>query len=463
MFEASTYMQRRRTLQQQFKSGLLFFLGNEESPMNYPANTFPFRQDSSFLYYWGLDVPGLAAIMDIDEDREMIFGNDLTVADIVWTGPQPSVTEKSEKTGVHMTAPLNELEVTIRKAVQQGRKVHFLPPYRAENVLKLERLMGIHSMAVADHASRQMTKAVVLQRSKKAKEEIDEIESAIDITHAMQTMAMKLSKPGTYEREVAGAMEGLAISMGGEIAFPIIFSIHGETLHNHYHGNVMKAGNIVVNDSGAASAMHYAGDITRTFPVSGRFTERQKDIYRIVLHAQEKALQAIKLGIRFKDVHSAACRTLAGGLKELGLMKGDMEEAVKEGAHALFFQCGLGHMMGLDVHDMEDLGEEFIGYDDEVHRSEQFGLCYLRLAKALQPGFVLTVEPGIYFIPELIDAWKAEKRFNQFINYELVEQYKDFGGIRVEDDILVVEDGYRILGKRIPKTIDEVEEMSSRH
>jgi Xaa-Pro aminopeptidase len=461
MFPREIYVGRRETLRNSVKSGLLLFLGNEESPMNYPANQYTFRQDSSFLYYWGMDAPGLAAIVDIDGGTETMFGDDPTVADIVWTGPQPLLRDKAASVGVSRALPMTSLKEIVGEALGKGRTVHYLPPYRPENILKIERLLGIHPSYAKTYASVEFTGAVVEQRSIKAAEEIAEIEEAIDITSDMQTYAMKAARAGMVEREIAGAMHGIALARGGNLAFPIIFSIHGETLHNHYHGNVMKNGNIVVNDCGAESALHYAGDLTRTFPVSGKFTNRQKDLYRIVLDAQQKALDAIKPGVAHRDIHLLAARTLASGLKQLGLMKGDVHEAVDKGAHAMFFQCGLGHMMGLDVHDMEDLGEQHVGYDG-MQRSPQFGLCYLRLAKPLRPGFVITTEPGIYIIPELIDQWKAERKNEEFINYDVLERFRDFGGIRVEDDVLVTETGYRLLGKPVPKTVEDVEAACAR-
>lgn len=460
MFEAKTYIDRRSRLKKQVESGLILFPGHDESSMNYTDNTYPFRQDSSFLYFFGLDYPALAAVIDIDEDREVIYGDDLTVDQIVWMGPQPSINEKSQRIGVKECAPLKELEKKLRDCLRQGRQIHFLPQDRPENLLKIERLLGIHPRLVNTHASLKLTMAVVEQRTIKSEEEIREIEIALDTTYEMHTLAMRMSKPGMYEREVVGAMEGFALSRGVRQAYPIIFSIHGETLHNHYHGNMMKEGDIIVNDSGAESPLHYASDLTSTIPVSGKFTEKQKEIYNIVLRAQREANKFIKPGVKFKDVHLLACRTLASGLKDLSLMKGDINEAVQQGAHALFFQCGLGHMMGLDVHDMENLGEQYVGYDEETTRSSQFGLCYLRLAKAVQPGFVLTVEPGIYMIPELIDQWKAEKKLAQFINYDAVEKYRDFGGIRVEDNIVVTKSGIRVLGRKMPKTVEEVEAVA---
>jgi len=461
MFSADVYIERRKRLRTDVQSGLILFLGNEESPMNYADNQYPFRQDSSFLYFFGLDCPGLTAVIDVDQGAECMFGDDLTVDDIVWTGPQPALEEKCRKTGISETAGLDELPEVLNKAVKQGRKIHFLPQYRPENVLKIQQLLGIAPSAITGHVSEPLIRAVVAQRSIKSEQEISQIEAALDISYEMQTLAMKMSKPGVYERQVASAMEAVVLSRGSALSFPTIFSIHGETLHNHHYGNQMQAGDMAVNDSGAESPLHYASDITRTVPVSGKFSQRQKEIYAIVLNAQEKAIEAVKPGVEFRDIHLLACRALASGLKDLGLMKGDIEQAVQAGAHTLFFQCGLGHMLGLDVHDMEGLGEEYVGYADSIKRNPEFGFKSLRLAKALEPGFVITVEPGIYFIPELINRWKASQKNSQYINYESVEEYRDFGGIRIEDDVLVTETGHRVLGRKIPKTIDEVEDISS--
>lgn len=461
MFSKNIYIERRKRLRDQIGSGLILLLGNEESPMNYPDNPYPFRQDSCFLYFIGLDYPGLAAVIDVDEVKECVFGDDITVNDIIWMGPQPSLKEKCQKVGISETAPLNRLQEILKKAVEQNRRVHFLPQYRAENTLKIERLLGIHPSAIKDEVSETLIKAVAAQRSIKTEGEIAEIETALDISYEMQTLAMKMSKSGIYEREIVGAMEGLVLSRGSRLSFPTIFSVHGETLHNHYYGNQMKEGDIAVNDSGAESLLHYASDITRTIPVSGKFSQRQKEIYAIVLDAQEKAIEAVRPGVEFRNVHKLAYKTLGSGLKDLGLMKGVIEEAVDAGAVTLFFQCGLGHMMGLDTHDMEDIGEDYVGYTDTIKRNPEFGWRSLRLGKELEAGFVITVEPGLYFIPELIDRWKAEKKCSDFINYDMVEKYRDFGGIRIEDDVLVTENGHRVLGKKIPKTIDEVETMSS--
>jgi Xaa-Pro aminopeptidase len=461
MFPTNVYIERRRLLKEEVKSGLILFLGNEESPINFRDNQYPFRQDSSFLYFFGLSYPSLAAIINVDQDKEIVFGNDLTVDDIIWTGPKLALSERCKEAGVNETAGLDKLRDTLEKAVQENKKIHFLPQYRADNILKIERLLQIHPTAVHDNVSETLIKAVVAQRSVKSAEEIEEIEIALDVSYQMQTTAMKMSKPGMLEMEVVGAMEGIAISKGCRLAFPTIFSIHGETLHNHYYGNVMKQGDIAINDSGAESPLGYASDITRTIPIGGKFSQKQKEIYNIVLKAQEKAIEAIKPGIEFRHVHLLACQNLASGLKELGLMKGDVEEAVNANAHTLLFQCGVGHMLGLDVHDMEALGEDYVGYTDTIKRNLEFGWKSLRIGKALEAGFVLTVEPGIYFIPELIDRWMAQNKNSQYINYDMVKKYYEFGGIRIEDNVLVTENGCRILGKNIPKTISDVENISS--
>lgn len=459
MFHSETYKKRRKILKKKFSSGLLLFPGNDESPMNYPANVYPFRQDSSFLYYWGLDAPGLAAVIDVDNDREILFGNDLSVDDIVWMGPQPSVAERATQVGVTHSESIAKLEKRLHDAISGGRRIHFLPQYRGENVKKLATWLGIRPEFLNRYASPELRKAVIAQRSIKEEQEIVEIEKALDITREMHLQAMKWTKPGKFEREVSGQVEGIALSNAGRLSFPIIFSVHGETLHNEFHGNRMQAGDLVVHDAGAEAPSHYAGDITRSFPVSGTFSQKQRSIYELVLKTQLTAIEAIRPGFPYRDVHLLAAKVMATGLKELELMKGDVNEAVAEGAHALFFPHGLGHMMGLDVHDMEGLGEDWVGYDDEITRSDQFGLAYLRLGKRLKPGYVLTVEPGIYFIPALIDQWKAAKKFTDFIDYDRVETYKDFGGIRIEDDVLVTDNGHRVLGKPIPKTVEDVEEL----
>ncbi len=460
MFKTESYIQRRNQLKQQIGSGLLVFLGNNESPMNYPDNGYRFRQDSTYLYYWGLELPGLAAAIDLDEDKEIIFGNDFTLDDTIWMGPQPRIKDQAARVGVKTTAAFKELETTLAAAVEQGRKIHFLPQYRHDNIILLSSLLGVSPQQLNEQKSLEFAKAVIKQRSIKSDEEIAEIESVFDITYVMHTYAMKHARPGTVEHEIAGAMEGIALAGGGYIAYPVIFSIHGETLHNHHYGNTMQTGDIAVNDCGSASPGHYASDITRTIPVSGKFTEKQKEVYQIVLDAMEGGIAKMQPGVPFMEVHLHSASVLLEGLKSLGLVKGNLDAALAAGAQGLFFPHGVGHMMGLDVHDMENLGEDYVGYDDEIKRSSQFGLSGLRLGKRLKPGFVATVEPGIYFIPALIDRWQAENKLSDFINYDAVEKYRDFGGIRIEENVVVAENGHRILGKPIPKTITDVEAMA---
>jgi Xaa-Pro aminopeptidase len=425
--------------------------------MNYPANTYPFRQDSSFLYFFGLDTPGLAAVVDIDSGQDIIFGNDIDLEDVIWMGELPTIKERAALAGVRKTAPLAKLEETIASAKDQKRIIHYLPPYRADTVARLANLLDLPATEVKKNTSEELIKAVVALRATKSDEEIAEIEKALAVSHQMYISAMKMVRPGLYESDIVGAIEGIALARSGATAFPIILTINGQIFHNQYRGNRLLRGRLLVIDAGAASAMGYASDITRTIPVSGRFTTKQKDIYEIVLRGQLEAIASMKPGVKYLDIHLATARTMASGLKDLGLMKGDTDEAVAAGAHALFFPHGLGHMIGLDVHDMEALGENFVGYDETVARSPQFGLAYLRMARELWPGFVLTVEPGIYFIPPLIDTWKKSHKFSAFINYLKVDEYRDFTGIRIEDNVLITKEGSRVLGKPIPKKVKDIE------
>ena len=459
MFDKDIYSRRRRSLISAFKKGILLFPGNPEAAMNYPANTYHFRQDSTFLYFFGIDLPNLAAVIDIDEGEEILFGDDFGIDDIIWMGPQPSTTELAGMAGVVKTLPFASIRDWLQKVVRQGRTVHFLPPYRGETKIQLSEWLSIPVGQLKEKASVQLVREVVRLRSVKDEHEIREIEKAVEITREMHITAMRMARPGIYEYEIAGKLEGIPGIYKGNISFPIILSINGQTLHNHYHGNRLKEGRILVVDAGAETSMHYTGDITRSIPVGGKFTGRQKDIYEIVENANREAIQSARPGITNLEQHLRAARIITGGLKEMGIMKGAVEEAVACGAHALFFPHGLGHMMGLDVHDMENLGEQYVGYDETISRSTQFGLASLRLARTLVPGFVLTIEPGIYFIPALIRIWKKEKKHADFINYAEVEKYLDFGGIRVEDNILITEDGARVLGQPIPKTVREIEEF----
>jgi Xaa-Pro aminopeptidase len=461
MFANETYVRRRERLKAHVDSGLILLPGNEESPRNFAGNAYPFRQDSTFLYFFGLDLPGLAAIIDVDEGTECVFGSDPTVEEIVWTGPQPLLRDRCEQVGVARTAPLDDLEPMLRDAVQRRRIVHLLPQDRPENVLKMWRWLGLAPGVLHKYISEPLIRAVVQQRSVKSPEEIEQIEAALTISCEMHTTAMRLVRPGVVEREIAAAIDAVAMSHGVQLAFATIFSRHGETLHNPCYENVLKAGDIVVHDSGAESPLHYAGDITRTIPVAGRFSARQKEIYTIVQTAQERAIAAARPGVEWREVHRLAAVALMEGLKELGIARGDPQEAVAAGAHTLFFPCGLGHMMGLDVHDMEALGENYVGYSDTIKRNPAFGWRSLRLAKPVEPGFVITVEPGIYFIPHLIDRWKAQGKCESFIDYTRLEAWRHSNGVRIEDCIEITQDGCRVLGPHIPKTIEEIEALAS--
>jgi len=460
MFSAKIYKERRQRLRTQVSSGLILLLGNDESPMNYLDNPYPFRQDSSFLYFFGLSYPGLVGVIDVEEGRDIILGTDLTVEDIVWMGKQPSLEENCARAGVKETLDMAEIKNLLTEARLKKRPIHFLPSYRCEHILKLSDWLEMPQEKVEKSASIELIMAVVDQRQCKTPEETEEIGKAVNISADMHLKAMKMARPGITEAQIAAAVHQVALAAGGQISFPIIATVNGQILHNHSYDNVLKSGQMFLLDAGAETAMGYAGDLSSTMPVDKHFTPRQKEIYQICLNAHEAAIAALKPGIPFKDIHLLACRVIAQGLKDLGFMKGDVEEAVAAGAHALFFPCGTGHMMGLDVHDMENLGETYVGYCGK-EKSTQFGLKSLRLARKLEPGFVITIEPGIYFIPELINMWKAEGKFTQFINYDKVETYKDFGGLRNEEDFLITEDGYRLLGKPIPKTIEDVEAMKA--
>ena len=459
MFTSEVYTKRRNALRRELKSGLVLFPGNSDSAYNYPANTYTFRQDSNFSYFFGLEHPDLAGVIDLENGVDYIFGNDVNIDDIIWMGHQPSMREQASHVGVNNTAPLTELGVFIGNLIRMGREIHFVKPYRGETLLQLSDLLGVHHSRISDYVSLPLIKAIVKLRSVKDKLEIAEIEKAVEVAWFMFTEGMKMAHPGVKEQTIAGTMEGISIAHGKPVSFPIILSINGQVLHNHHHENMLKAGRMLVIDAGAETASNYASDITRTVPVGGKFSQRQREIYEIVLNANLNAIAATKPGVLYKDCHVVACETIAAGLKALGLMRGDVKKAVAAGAHALFLPHGLGHMLGMDVHDMEGLGQINVGYDDEIQPSTQFGTAYLRMGRRLQPGFVITNEPGIYFIPELIDLWKAEQKFAEFINYDKVEEYRDFGGIRIEDDILVTETGCRVLGKPIPKTVDEIENL----
>ncbi len=454
MFSKETYIFRREQLKRKFQSGVLLFLGNDECGINYEDNTYYYRQDSSFLYYFGISRPNLAALIDIDENREYIFGDEATIDLIVWTGSQPSIQELAERVGVQNTDSLSRLTERIRKTDKE--KIHYLPPYRAEHILKLNHLLGYPKEEISAKTSKKLIEAVANQRNIKSEEEINEIETAVSVSSEMHKRAMNFARPGMTEAQVTAVVHETALAAGGNIAFPIIATINGQFLHNHYHGNTIHEGQLFLLDAGYETPLGYAGDLSSTFPVSRKFTERQKEIYQITLEAHNIAIKMAVPNVNFKNVHMHVCEFIFDRLKELGLTKGNTQDAVENGAHALFFPCGTGHLLGLDVHDMESLGEEIVGYKN-VPKSTQFGLKSLRLGRVLEPGFVLTIEPGIYFIPELIDYWREKKINADFINFDEVDKYRDFSGIRNEENILITETGNRVLGKPLAKSIEDVE------
>jgi Xaa-Pro aminopeptidase len=457
LFDKQVYTGRRAILKQNMgQDGLILLLGNADSSMNYKDNCYPFRQDSSFLYFFGLDVPMLCAIIDTDTGEEVIFGDELTIDDIIWTGTLPSVKEMAALVGIHKTSPYQQVMHYIHKAFTSGRKVHILPPYRPENKIKLASWLNTSLEDIAGHVSEKLIKAVIRQRMIKSALEVEQMEHAVSISVDMELAVIKHTRPGIKEYELVAKAEEAAISANARLGYPAIITMHGQTLHTHYYGNTLQEGKMVLSDIGAENAMHYGGDLTRTFPVGRNFTSRQAELYEVVLQSMDHAISLLKPGVRYKDIHLAACQKLVEGLKQVNLMKGDAAEAVAEGAHTMFFQCGLGHMLGIDTHDMEDLGEPYVGYTDTLKKETVFGLKSLRLGRELEPGFVLTVEPGIYIIPELIDRWAAEKKYADFINYDVLKSYRDFGGIRIEDNFLITETGSHLLGKYLPKTLKEI-------
>jgi Xaa-Pro aminopeptidase len=459
MFDKNTYINRRNHLKSKKLNGIGIILGNNESPMNYADNTYHYRQDSSFLYFFGLDLPGLAGIIDFDSGEDYIFGNDADIEDIIWMGPQVSLKENAEKAGISQTASFNNVFEFVKQAQRKGRNIHFLPPYRGENIILLEKITGISASAVKEKASLEFIKAIISIREIKEVQEVKEIAKACATGYDMHVTAMRMAQPGVWEQKITGTIEGIALGGGAMTSFPIILSQNGETLHNHDHSQILQEGRLMLCDAGAESLLHYASDFTRTTPVGGKFSQKQREIYNIVLQANNHATSLTKPGVTYQHIHLEAAKVIASGLKNLGLMKGDTDEAIAAGAHALFFPHGLGHMMGLDVHDMEDLGQIYVGYDDETRPIDQFGTAYLRLGKKLQAGYVITNEPGCYFIPALIDKWQAEGINKNFINFDKVNQYRNFGGIRLEDDILVTQTGCEIIGKRVPVDPEEVEKI----
>lgn len=454
MFNKEIYIKRREELKKTVGSGVILLIGNGEAALNYKGNTYSFRQDSSFIYYIGLDSPDLAYVMDIDNNKEYLLGDELTIDDIIWMGNLPSLNERAEGVGIQTVLPFNKLADIL----DEKRKIHYLKPYRYRNQIIISDLLGLNIQEVVAEYSEELTKAVIKMRLIKSSEEIAELEKAGAIGYAMHITAMKMCQPGVKEQEIAGMIEGLAISKGNRVSFATILSMNGQTLHNHDHSGVLEEGRLMLCDAGAESNSYYASDFTRTTAVGGNYTQKQKEIHNIVLKALNESIELAKPGITYKSVHRNAYRIIFEGLKELGLVKGDTEDALNAGVPGLFMPHGLGHAMGLDVHDMEDLGETLVGYDDEIKRDTMFGYKSLRFGKRLEVGHVLTVEPGIYFVPQLIEKWEKEKINTDFINFNEVKKYLDFGGIRLEDDILITSDGCRLVyNKRLPVTPEEIE------
>ena len=458
MFDKQVYISRRKKLLEQVRSGVILLLGNSEASCNYPDNQYQFRQDSSFLYFFGLDKPDLAAVIDAETGEECIFGDDVDIDDIIWMGPQPLIADQAATVGVSKTAPLGKMADYLKQARQKGRTIHYLPPYRNHNKILLHQMLGIGFDVLKAGASEELIKAVVALRLIKEPCEIAEIDKACNLGYTMHLTAMKMMRLGMVEQELVGVMEGVCKSGGVMTSFPTILSQHGETMHNHNHDGILTEGRLCVIDAGVEIASHYCSDNTRTLPTGGKFTPKQKDVYEIVLTANDYAREAARPGITYRDVHLGAAKIIVQGLKNLGLVHGDVDEMVAAGVQGLFMPHGLGHNMGLDVHDMEDLGENYVGYDPDQTRAKQLGLGSLRMARKLRPGHVITDEPGIYFIPALIEKWKSEGHNAQYIDFARLESYYDFGGIRLEDDLLITENGARILGtKRLPVTVEEIE------
>ena len=460
LFSKSTYVERRNELKKLVGSGLIVLFGNNDSPANYPSNTYKFRQDSSFLYYFGLHRNGLVGVIDVDNDREYLVGDEIDIEDIVWYGSVTSVAEMAEMTGVARTAAMRELPAIVESAKAQGEEVHFLPPYRFDNQIQIMDLLGIHPSQQKAAASLKLIAAVVKMRTTKTEEEIAELERAAEIGYEMHTTAMRLCRPGITEQYIGGMVDGIANAYGCMFSFQTIATQHGEVMHGNPSPAKLEAGRLMLVDAGAETNENYCSDNTRTTPVSGVFTQKQKDIYNIVVECHDHVLEVAKPGVKWWDVHFAVCRIITERLQQLGLMKGDVEESLKAGAHAMFLPHGLGHSMGMDVHDMEGLGQVYVGFDKEVRPSTQFGTNALRFGRRLQKGFVVTDEPGIYFIPALIDDWKKNGTNAQFLNFDKIDEYRDFGGIRIEDDVLITDEGCRFIGsKRIPYHVEDVEEF----
>ena len=458
MFAKETYISRRNELARRVGRGLILLPGNPEVPNNYPNNTYYFRQDSTFRYYFGLDIPSMMGVIDAESGEAMLFGDDFTVEDIIWTGPMPTIAEQGAEVGVERTFPLAEVRTLLRKAIEQNRPVHYLPPYRAELKISLAELLGIRLDMLHERKSLDLMFAVAEMREKKSAEEVEALERAFKIGYQMHITAMRMCRPGVVEREIAGRLEGIAKSYGQGVSFPTIVTQHGEILHNHNHDGVLEAGRLLLVDGGGESVEGYCSDHTRTYPVSGKFTDLQRDIYNIVLRAHGEVKDLIKPGMMYNDIHRAAYLSLADGLKGMGLIKSTPEDAVAAGALYLFMPHGLGHGMGMDVHDLENIGERSFDFTTVAERAAASATCIHRSTWRVEPGTVMSDEPGIYFIPALIDKCRAEGKFAGIVDYDALDAYRTFGGIRVEDDVLVTETGSRFIGdKLLPLSVEELE------
>ena len=465
MFSKDVYARRRQTLVAKMadsaaegKRGIALFIGNTEAPAQYKDNCYKFRQDSTWLYFFRIDQPLYAAIIDLDNGNETVFANDVEIGDIIWMGPQPSVASVAASVGVEKSAPYTDLNAAVAKVLAEGRPVHFVKPSRYYNTMKIASLLGCGTDEVAGRFSLALTKAIISMRLVKEDCEIEVIDDACNLGYEMHTVARNSIGPGIIEQEIVGKMDGVTLSKGWGVSFPTILTQHGETLHNHLHDKIIEPGKLMVIDAGAESNVHYASDFTRTYPTSGKFTAKQREIYQIVCDCNEFAFSMTRPGISYREVHLKTMHLMLEELRALDIVRGDVQDMVEAGIAGLFMPHGLGHNMGLDVHDMEDYGENYVGYDDDQSRSPQLGLGSLRMARKLVPGNVITDEPGIYFIPAHIEKWKSEKTDQGFVNYSKLESYYDFGGIRLEDDVLVTADGARRLGKeRLPISPDDVE------
>lgn len=447
-FPREIYVQRRAQLSTSLSSGKILLLGNGHTAINFKDNYNQFRQDSCFLYYLGINLPYVHAVIDIDNEQVTLYGDEVTMDDIIWIGDQEPLQQIAEAAGISKVKPLAQLSADLTG------KIYYLPPYRAEHKLLLSQLLDTHKLS----PSTELIKSIAEQRNTKAPEEIKELHRAATISNRVHEQVIRQTHIGCHEYELVAKATEVAYAHQTRWAYSPILTTQGQILHNHNHSLQAQEGDMILFDGGVELESGYCGDLTRTFPVGNKFTSLQKELYQITLDAYKTAVDLCHPGTAFKSIHLKASEKLVEGLIALGWMKGDPEEAVAAGAHTVFFQCGLGHMIGLDVHDMENLGEEYVGYDGEA-KSTEFGLKSLRLGRNLKTGYCMTIEPGIYVIPQLIDLWAAENKHASFIDYKQVVAHKDFGGIRIEDDFTITENGAEKLGDHLALEISEIENL----